>query len=254
MAQDRVSGDLLIRAGSVALIAAAWTIAAALANDPQLLPGPVPVARKMASEAANGELWIHLFATLMRVLAAFVLALATGIAAGMLMGRNRTANSWLDTLLVLMLNLPALVVIVLCYLWIGLTEAAAITAVALNKIPTVVVMIREGARALDPRLDQVASVFHVPLGVRIRHFLAPQMAPYIAAASRSGLSLIWKIVLVVEFLGRPNGIGFQIHLGFQLFDVTLVLAYALAFVIVMLAAELLIIQPYENRANPRRRA
>ena len=252
--RGRFSGEIFIRAISIALILAAWGIASAVANDPQLLPGPVPVARKMASEAATGELWIHLFATLMRVLAAFVLALAVGIAVGMFMGRNRTANSWLDTLLVLMLNLPALVIIVLCYLWIGLTEAAAVTAVALNKIPTVVVMISEGARALDRKLDEVASVFHVPPGVRIRHFLIPQMAPYIAASSRSGLSLIWKIVLVVEFLGRPNGIGFQIHLGFQLFDVTLVLAYALTFVIVMLAVELLIIQPVEVRANRWRQA
>ena len=73
----------------------------------------------------------------------------------------------------------------------------------------------------------------------LRHVILPQLAPAIAAAARSGIALIWKIVLVVEFLGRSNGVGFQIHLYFGLFDVAMVLVYALAFVAVMLTLEAL---------------
>ena len=65
--------------------------------------------------------------------------------------------------------------------------------------------------------------------------------------------MIWKIVLVVEFLGRSNGVGFQIHLYFQLFETGMVLAYALSFVGVMLALEYWMIQPMERRARCRRR-
>src|SRR3546814_11938293 len=68
----------------------------------------------------------------------------------------------------------------------------------------------------------------------LRHVVLPQLFPFIAAAGRSGLALIWKIVLVVELLGRSNGVGFQIHLYFPLFDVAAILGYALAFVCVML--------------------
>lgn len=50
------------------------------------------------------------------------------------------------------MNIPADVAIVLCYLWIGLNETAAITAVALNKTAMVAVSIREGVQALDPKL------------------------------------------------------------------------------------------------------
>jgi NitT/TauT family transport system permease protein len=77
----------------------------------------------------------------------------------------------------------------------------------------------------------------------------PQLAPYIAAAARSGLSLVWKIVLVVELLGRPNGVGFEIGVAFQLFDVTRILAYALAFIAVILAIEIFLVQPFERRAS-----
>src|ERR1700738_1912134 len=117
---------------------------------------------------------------------------------------------------------------------------------ALNKLPIATVTVREGARSLDPALDEMAQVFLMRLWMRIRHIVLPQLAPYLAAAARSGLSLVWKIVLIVELLGRPNGVGFEIGVAFQLFDVTRILAYALAFVAVMLAVETLLVQPLER--------
>src|SRR6202023_1077106 len=109
-----------------------------------------------------------------------------------------------DPWLVVLLNLPALVIIVFAYVWAGLNEGAAIAAVALNKLPNATVTVREGARAFDRSLDEMGEVFHMTYWARLRHALRPQLAPYIAAAARSGLSLAWKIVLIVELLGRPN--------------------------------------------------
>jgi NitT/TauT family transport system permease protein len=200
-------------------------------------------------EAADGTLFYHLAVTLARVAAAFVIAMAIGSAIGVLMGQHQRLDRLLDPWIILLINIPALVVIVLCYIWIGLTEAAAITAVALNKIPNVVVTLREGARALDPRLMEMARVFRFSRLRLLRHVVLPQLFPFIAAAGRSGLALIWKIVLVVELLGRSNGVGFQIHLYFQLFDVAAILGYALAFVCVMLLIEFVVVQPLETHVN-----
>jgi NitT/TauT family transport system permease protein len=99
----------------------------------------------------------------------------------------------------------------------------------------------------------MATVYRFGLFDRIRHILLPQLQPYLAATSRSGIALIWKIVLVVELLGRSNGVGFQIYLYFQLFDVAGILAYMLAFVAVMLVIELLLVQPLERHATRWRR-
>jgi NitT/TauT family transport system permease protein len=148
-----------------------------------------------------------------------------------------------------LLNLPALVIIVLAFIWGGLTEIAGVLAVAINKLPNTVVTVREGARVLDPGLDEMARAFALPRRKVLWHVVFPQLAPYLAAAARSGLSLVWKIVLIVELLGRPNGIGFQIGVAFQLFDVTLILAYALAFVVVILVIETAVVQPIERRVS-----
>src|SRR5215218_9272611 len=238
----------MLRLVSLALFIGAWFLGSWLAGE-QMLPAPTTVLAAILVEARSGDLFIHLGATLARVFFAFVLAMAVGAAIGLLMGRHALADRLGDPWLVVLLNLPALVIIVLAYVWGGLTEIAAVLAVAVNKLPNAIVTIREGARALDPALDDMARVFAMPRWKVLRHVVIPQLAPYIAAASRSGLSLTWKIVLIVELLGRPNGVGFEIGVAFQLFDVTRILAYALAFVAVVLAIEILLVQPFERRAS-----
>ena len=225
-----------------------WGVSSSLIND-VLFPGPQEVVLKIISEAQSGELMKHLAITLWRVTASFIIAMAIGIGLGLLMGRNQIANGLFDPWLVFFLNIPALVIIFLCYIWGGLTEMAAITAVVINKVPNVAVMLREGARALSAELEEMAQSFRFTRMQRYKHIIFPQLQPFIAAAGRSGLSLIWKIVLVVEFIGRSDGVGFQLHTYFQLFDVAAIFAYSVAFIVIMLVIEILFVQPWERYAT-----
>jgi NitT/TauT family transport system permease protein len=225
-----------------------WWIGSLLMGSAKL-PPPPEVLKAVITEAKTGALLLNLGVTLARVALSFVLAMTLGTAIGYWMGRVRLADRLGDPWLIILLNLPALVVIVLAYIWAGLTEAAAIAAIAINKLPTAVVTLREGTRALDPALDEMARIFNFPRGRAFRHVVLPQLAPYIAAAARSGLALIWKIVLVAEFLGRPNGVGFEIGVAFQLFDIPLLLAYSLSFAAIVFLIETVLVQPFEARLS-----
>ncbi|TWB71953.1 NitT/TauT family transport system permease protein [Nitrospirillum amazonense] len=237
----------LIRALSVLVLLLVWEAAGRLAASP-LAPPASTVLAVMARETASGALPHHVGITLARVAVSFLLAMGAGTALGLAMGWWRTVDLWLDSALLLLLNLPALVLIVLLYVWFGLTEAAAITAVALNKLPTTAVTVREGVRALDAELLEMGRVFRYGRAATLRHIVLPQLLPYLFAATRSGLALIWKIVLVVELLGRSDGVGFQIQVYFQLFDVAHILAYALAFILIVQVIEWAALQPLERRA------
>lgn len=225
-----------------------WGVAALLVDTP-LLPSPAAVLRSFWLAVQSGELPHHLLVTLRRVLISFGLAMALGAMLGVWMGRSRVANAVLDPLLVLFLNLPALVTIILLYVWFGLVEAAAVLAVVVNKVPNVAVTLREGARSLDPKLEQMARVYGFSHRQRVVDVWLPQLFPYLMAATRGGLALIWKIVLAVELLGRSDGVGFQLHMAFQVFDVASILAYSLAFIAVVQLIELLVLQPLERRAT-----
>jgi NitT/TauT family transport system permease protein len=223
---------LLWPALSFVIFVALWS-GAAMVADTRLLPGPGKVWAAFLAAVGSGSLLYHVAVTLARVLASFLIAILIGAAVGLALGRSPAANRLFDPWLVLFLNLPALVVIILCYVWFGLTEAAA--------------------RALDRDLAEMAQVYRFGWWRGLRHVVLPQLAPYLLAASRSGLALVWKIVLVVELIGRSNGVGFELHAAFQLFDVATILAYALTFTAVVQAIELGILQPWENALHRWRR-
>lgn len=225
-----------------------WVVLA-FVIDSALLPSPLAVLETLVEQAASGQLWHHLGITLYRVAVSFALAMLLGVALGFWMGRSAKVNALLDPVLVLMLNLPALVTIILLYVWMGLVEPAAILAVVINKVPNVAVTVREGARSLDRKLDQMAEVYRFGWRQRLWDLWLPQLFPYVMAATRGGLALIWKIVLVVELLGRSDGIGFQLHMAFQVFDVSAILAYSLAFIAVVQLIELAVLQPLERRVH-----
>jgi NitT/TauT family transport system permease protein len=237
---------------SIAAFVLVWQAAAMLA-DTRLLPTPGRVGAAFIAAIRDGALAWHVGVTLARVLASFVVAIVVGGAIGIALGRSPAADRFFDPWLVLFLNLPALVVIILSYVWFGLNEAAAVTAVAVNKIPNVAVTVREGARSLSRDLAEMATVYRFGHWKALRHVVLPQLAPFFAAASRSGLALVWKIVLVVELLGRSSGVGFELHVAFQLFDVPTILAYALVFIAIVQAIEIGILQPWERAANRWRR-
>ncbi|SMX34585.1 Putative aliphatic sulfonates transport permease protein SsuC [Actibacterium lipolyticum] len=231
-----------------------WIVGAYLTADASILPYPWTVLEVMGKEARSGELLRHSLATLARVAAAFCIAMGLGTALGLLLGRFPKLDMWANPWVVVFLNVPALVVIVLCYLWIGLNEVAAIVAVSVNKTAMVLVTVREGAQNMNRAISEMAQVYRMTRWQRLRHIVLPQLAPFLSASARNGLAVIWKIVLVVEFLGRSNGIGFQIHLYFQLFDTAHVLAYAMTFVAVMGVIEYALLKPAETRALKWRRA
>ncbi len=249
---SRLGGTLIYRLLSLVALVVAWEIAGQLA-DSRLFPPLSSVLQTIVAETAEGRMVGETAITLARVAASFALAMLIGSALGLLLGRSPRLDGLLDSWVLLLLNLPALVVIVLAYVWFGQIEAAAIGAVAINKIPTVVVMVREGARALDPELEEMARSFRLSRWRTLKHIILPQLYPYLMGAARSGLALVWKIVLVVELLGRPNGVGFQISIAFQHFDVVTILAYALTFIIVVQAVEFGMLRPLDQRLHRWRR-
>jgi NitT/TauT family transport system permease protein len=215
------------------LILALWQGAAAWLASPRL-PTPLAVVQMLAQEGLHGPLFYHLGATLTRVAICFFLAMALGTGIGIAMGTWNAVNRWLDPWLQLFLTIPAMVIAILVFVWLGLNEPAAIIAVTLSKLPNVIVILREGRRSHDRDLAEMARAFRFPAKAWIFDLLLPELAPFLMAAARSGLSLVWKIVLLVELLGRSSGIGFQLNVCFQMFDMPRILAYAAAFMLVIL--------------------
>src|SRR5437868_2962848 len=103
---------------SFAVFIGAWMLGSYLAGE-RLLPRPDVVVKTITAEVQSGTLLFALGVTLARVFLAFVLAMLAGTAIGLAMGRITWADAIGDPWLVVLLNLPALIVIVLAYVWGG---------------------------------------------------------------------------------------------------------------------------------------
>jgi NitT/TauT family transport system permease protein len=165
-------GRLLI----LIILASAWQSIAWLVNSSDF-SSLLIVMESFIYHFFQGDMLVNLAITLSRVLISFIIAMILGVFISILMGNSKRINQLSDTLLIIVLNIPALVTILLFYIWFGLVESTAITAVIINKITTVVVMIREGARVVDEDLLNVAKVYKLSLSKTFfKVFFAPNLS------------------------------------------------------------------------------
>lgn len=242
----RADSELWLGGISVLLMLAMWQAIAMVLNS-RFLPDPVAVAGQIVFLTREAHLLADFGVTLYRAGCGFAIAMFLGAAAGIALGRSRLADRLFHNWVVVGMNLPAIVVAILCYIWLGLTDLALILAVVLNKTPLVITNIRQGVLSFDPAYDEFASAYRLSRRERFWHLQVPQLVPYLLTAGRTGLSLVWKIVLVFEVLGSDSGVGFRVSLFFQFFDLKGILAYTTVFVCIVIALEHLVIGPLERR-------
>lgn len=231
---------------SLLLLLVVWQVLAMLFPG-RLFPSPIDVGVHLVDLATNGRLFADLGKTLTRAIIAFVVSMAIGTVIGVALGRVRLLDGMFSSWLLVGLNLPAIVIAIVLYIWLGLTEFALILAVVLNKTPLVIATVREGARSFSREYEELAKAFRLPFGRQVRFIFVPQLMPFVLAAARTGLSLIWKIVLVFEVLGSDGGVGYRVSIMFQFFDIKGILAYTAAFILVVIAIEYGIMRPLERR-------
>jgi NitT/TauT family transport system permease protein len=219
----------------------------------RLFPTPIDVVAEIWRLADTGHLIGDMARTLARAGAAFVIAMVLGTALGIALGRVNWADRLFSAWLTVGLNLPAIVTAIVLYIWLGLTELALVTAVVVNKMPLVIATVREGVRSFAPEYEELARALRWPFFRRLRLVFLPQLMPFVLAAARTGLSLIWKIVLVFEVLGSDGGVGYRVSVMFQFFDMPGILAYTTAFILVVLAFDAAVMRPIENRVLKWRR-
>ncbi|HEX7005057.1 MAG TPA: ABC transporter permease subunit [Trueperaceae bacterium] len=243
----RQARGAILRGLSYLSILVAWLIAAAL-MDTDLMPGPVATFEFILHELERGVLLMHLWATVQRVLIAFTVALLLGIGIGAAMGLSKRIDDLLEGWLVAGLTIPRIILFVMAYLLLGLSDSAAIAALVVTVLPTVVVQIREGTRALDGKLIEMAVAYRRSKPALWRHVILPQLMPYVIGTSRASLSLAWKMVVLAELLGRTSGVGYQISFYFQMFNMKGILAYGVTMMVILAIIDVVVFGAIQRSA------
>lgn len=83
----------------------------------------------------------------------------------------------------------------------------------------------------------------------LRHIWLPLLYFFVVAGCRVGLSIAWKVIVLVELLGMSNGVGYQLNAQFSTQNVEGVIAWTLAFWLAMIMVEHLVFRPLDRHAN-----
>ena len=132
---------------------------------------------------------------------------------------------------------PVASFIILALVWLN-SRSLSLFISALMVFPPVYLNVLEGICRTDRRLLEMARVFRVPLGRRLRGIYLPQVMPYFRTAVSLGLGLCWKAGAAAEIIGLPAGsMGEQLYTAKVYFQTADLFAWTVTIVAVSVVFE-----------------
>ncbi|MBF6170241.1 ABC transporter permease [Nocardia blacklockiae] len=190
-----------------------WTLP--LGIQMRYLPTPFDVARRLADLAAggliddsySGTLWLHLYASTVRVLQGFALAALLAIPLGIVMGRSRPIYKMIEPTVNLIRPIPVTAWAPLALLIIGFGDRSTIFLVFLAAVFAILLNTIAGVQAVPRRLVEAAAMLGTRPAQTLYKVVLPAAVPGIVAGLRIALGLSWVILVVGETVGIRVGLG-----------------------------------------------
>ena len=205
--------EVLLRLLSLVLFALGWELLAHRL-DSLLLPGFIETIAALARLATTSELWQALWLSNQAMVLGFSIAAFVGVLLGLVMGRWRAAERYLDPYLSILLATPkaALIPIVIMATGLGLLSRVLVTFS--YAIVVIIVNARAGLRMTDPSWAEMARSFSATEAQLWRKVLLRGALPAIVTGLRLGLARAVSGMVTVELLLVAVGIG-RLILDFQ---------------------------------------
>jgi ABC-type nitrate/sulfonate/bicarbonate transport system permease component len=194
-----------------------WQLWAGAANS-FLVPTAFEVAEKAWDVWPTSDFLSEVGQSMKRYVVGFAIAAAIGIGLGLLVGTSHAARRTLDPFLECMRAVPAIAIVPAAILILGLGDASRIAVIAFGLCFPILVNTAEGVRAIPPEVRDTASMLHVGRVERVARIYLPAALPSIVAGLRIAVSLGLVLVIVSEFVGEQNGIGYYLIIQQSTFD------------------------------------
>jgi NitT/TauT family transport system permease protein len=231
---------------------ALWEVMARVTASP-LVPDVSEIAGEVRRLVVGGFAVRQIGITLGRILSGFGVAFVVSLVVGIAAARSAAFRRFCDPAIILGLTVPGLVWALLCVIWFGVGLTTPVVAIALGITPVMILHVLQGMNAVDSGIVEMAHVFKLSSRDRLIHIWIPSLIPHLIAGARVGLSLGWKVIVLVELFGLSNGVGYQLNSEFSSQNVAGVLAWTIVFWVVMVVIEYGILQSLERRFSRWRR-
>ena len=188
------------------------------------LPAPSTVAVTLWGLCVSGQLFVHIGASLLRVLEGFTGAAVLGLVLGVAVGISTTFARLTDFLIQILRPIPPIAWIPLAILWFGIGELSKVYIIFLGAFFPIIVGVIEGIRQTDNRYVEVAAVLEASRWKLVRKVVLPGALPTIITGLRIGLGNAWVCVVAAELIAAERGVGYIIVDGREMSRPDLVIA------------------------------
>lgn len=227
---------LLWSLGSVAGLCALWWLGS-LFLPPIILPSLGATLRAFGELLTEPTTLAALAASLGTYAMGLLIAVALGAVFGIAAGVNAQARAVFAPIFAVLNAVPAVAWMGLAMIWFGLGIGPTVFLVVVTTTPILAAALQHAVRDRDPRFDELATVYALSPGARLRHVTLPPLVSSAYAAVLAMAGLGWKLTIMGEFLTATHGLGAQLIVAKAHLKTDRVIAITLVLVLVWVAVE-----------------
>lgn len=211
-----------------------------LVGEPIFLSSPIDVLLRLFALLREANFFTVLFYSLGRVLLGYMAGLLLGCLLAMAAARLPLIETLLYPYMVTIRSVPVASFVVLALLWFSSASLSGLISF-LIVLPLVYQNVLAALQAIDPQLGEMAAVFHLSFGNRLRCINLPGVRPALLSSAATAMGLAWKSGVAAELIGMPDhSIGLELYRAKLYLDTPALFAWTLVIVLASLLCEKLI--------------
>ncbi len=199
---------------------------------------PSRIAATFYKLLLNGQIQQNFYVSATAFLLGLGLSIAAGLPIGLIMGTSRLIDGLLDPYVTALNATPRLVWLPLLILWFGIGIWSKVMIVFLGALFPLLINTYTGVKNVDRVLVNVVRSFGANPWQLVRVVIIPNSLPYLIAGLRLAIGRAILGVVVGEFFGASEGLGYMIASAATNYQVDVVFVGVAIFMALSLALTL----------------
>lgn len=192
------------RLGIIAFWAVVWQLGAmALGRGGLLLASPLQTLGALAALLPTPNFWLRVAASALRILGGFLLATVAGALLGAASARWPLVRELFEPVMQLIRAMPVASFVILALLWVRGANLSIVVSFT-HVLPVIYAGTLGGIAGVDRQLLEMARVYRLPLGARLRAIWLPGMLPFFSESLIAAMGMCWKSGVSAEVIGLPD--------------------------------------------------
>jgi NitT/TauT family transport system permease protein len=185
---------------------------------------PVKVLGRLWQWFISGDIYEHLWVTLVETMLAFLIGTVSGVAIGLWLALAPTASAILDPYIKAVNAMPRVILAPIFFVWFGLGIASKVALGVTLVFFIVFFNVYQGVREVSPVVLANARMLGASPRQLLRHVYVPSAMSWVFASLHNSVGLAFVGAVVGEYLGSAKGVGYLIHQAEGFFDMNTVVA------------------------------